>query len=260
MKTPVVTIFVVCVLVACLALAFYNYREHGARPEDITISRHDAEKLKKTKLSGDEQAALQNYELAIEEYTKALRVSSTDAFLYNDRGAAYYQLGLENANPPISEDELDYGLEVDARLLEAAESLALVEEKLKETNSGIITAVVNNEAASKQIQSKMLSLGHFVHVEEEAEDDDTEFWLTIIVGKTRESFLNAQKDYLKAIDIKYVKDKEGRKYSNYSVASRNLGTLYFRMGRKKEAMIQWRRALELEPTDDELRELIGSYE
>lgn len=260
MKTPAITIFVVCVLIVCLALAIYNYRTHGARPENLGISKYDADKLKKTRLSGEEQMYMLNFEAAIEEYTKALQVSTTDAFLYNDRGAAYYQLGMESANPPISEDELDYGLEVDARHKEAAKALAMVKEKLKETDSGIITAVVNDEDASGQIKTDIRPLGHYVHVEEEVEDDKREFWLTIIVGKTKEAFLYAQKDYLKAIDIKFVKDREGRKYSNYSVASRNLGTLYFRMGRKKEAMIQWRRALELEPTDDELRELIGSYE
>ncbi len=347
MKTPAITIFVVCVLIVCLALAIYNYRTHGARPENLGISKHDADKLKKTRLSGKEQMYMLNFEAAIEEYTKALRVSTTDAFLYNDRGTAYYQLGVESVNPPSfmfsigskyqtdldsgsisaalqqefwnnefalsqnatvlvqrrdiqwridynngqvyiilkeesilfiireeesalniyspprSEDELGYGLEVDARHKEATEALAMVKEKLKETeetDSGIITAVVSGEDVSKQIQTDIRSLEHYVHVEEEVEDDKREFWLTIIVGKTKEAFLYAQKDYLKAIDIKFVKDREGRKYSNYSVASRNLGTLYFRMGRKKEAMIQWRRALELEPTDDELRELIGSYE
>ena len=136
----------------------------------------------------------------------------------------------------------------------------MVKEKLKETDSGIITAVVNDEDASGQIETDIRSLEHYVHVEEEVEEDKREFWLTIIVGKTKEAFLNAQRDYLKAIDIKSVKDSDGRKYSNFSTASRNLGTLYFRMGRKKEAMDQLRRALELEPTDEELRELIGSYE
>ena len=233
MKTPAITIFVACVLIACLALAVYNYRKHGARPENLGISKHDADKLKKTRLSGEEQRYMLNFEAAIEEYSKALRISPTDAFLYNDRGTAYYQLGIESANPPISEDELDYGLEVDARHSEATKALAMVKEKLKETDSGIITAVVNDEDASGQIETDIRSLKHYVHVEEEVEEDKREFWLTIIVGKTKEAFLNAQKDYLKAIDIKFVKDGEGRKYSNYSVASRNLGTLYFRMGRKK---------------------------
>jgi tetratricopeptide (TPR) repeat protein len=260
MKTPAITIFVVCILILCLVLAFYNYRKHGARPNDIIISKYDAEKLKKDKNSGEKQVYMENYEAAIKEYTKAIKISPTDSILYNDRGTAYYHLGLENANPPLSEDELDYGIEADARHTEAPEALAIVKDKLKETDSGIITAVVDNESTSEQIENSIRSMGHYVHAEEETENGEKEYWLTIIVGKTKEAFLNAQRDYLKAIDIQSVKDSNGRKYSNYSTASRNLGTLYFRMGRKKEAMEQLRRALELEPTDEELRELIGSYE
>jgi Flp pilus assembly protein TadD len=32
------------------------------------------------------------------------------------------------------------------------------------------------------------------------------------------------------------------------------------MGRKKDAVAQWRRALQIEPTDAELRNLLGEYE
>ncbi|MFC1719407.1 hypothetical protein ACFL6S_37500, partial [Candidatus Poribacteria bacterium] len=106
-----------------------------------------------------------------------------------------------------------------------------------------------------------LSLGHYVHVEEEdTDEDEKEFWVTIITGETKDAFLNAEKEYLKSINIKYVKDSDGRRYSNYATVSRNLGTLYFRIGRKKEAISQWRRAMELEPSDAELRELLDKYE
>ena len=261
MKTPVITIFVVCVLIVGLALAFYDYRKHGAREQRLDITRSEADILKDTKESGAEQSYRQNYEKAIDEYKRALQLSPRDAYLHNDLGTAYYRLGLQSMEPAMEEGEFGFGIEVDARL-EGSKPLKMAQEALKRTKSGIITAVVNNEADSKEIETYARSLGHYAHAEEEQTEDigSKEFWLTIITGKTNELFLEAEREYLKAIDIKSVKDGEGREYSNYSTASRNLGTLYFRMGRKKDAIAQWRRALQIEPTDAELRNLLGKYE
>lgn len=261
MKTPAITIFVVCILVVGLAWAVYDYRKHGLRQQDEDISRSEAARLKETRESGAEQSYKQDYESAIEQYKKALKISPRDAYLHNDLGAAYYKMGLESINPPVAEDEFGFGNEVDARYLETPEALEGVKEAAGKTQSGIITAVVENEAAKSEIEAYAQSLEHYVHIElEEVEDGSREFWLTIITGKTKEAFLNAEKEYLRAINIKSVKDSSGRRYSNYSTASRNLGTLYFRMGRKKDAIAQWRRALQVEPTDAELRNLLGKYE
>jgi tetratricopeptide (TPR) repeat protein len=261
MRTPVITIFVVCVLVMGLALALYDYRKHGVRQQDIGISKSQAHKLKTNSESAAEQSHKENYETAIDEYKQALKVSPRDAYLHNDLGTAYYRLGLENMNPPVEEGDFGYGNEVDARHLEGSEPLEEVKQELSKMESGIVTAVVNDESIEKEISTYARSLGHYAHVEEEAkENGGKEFWVTIITGKTREAFLDAERAYLRAINIKSIKDKGGRRYSNYATASRNLGTLYFRMGRKRDAVNQWRRAFQLEPTDAELRNLLGKYE
>ena len=126
-----------------------------------------------------------------------------------------------------------------------------------------MTAVVNEEADGKKIKAHALSLGHYVHIEKETiEDGGIEYWLTIVTGGTKEAFLKAEEEYLRAINIKSVKDDNGRRYSTYPSVSRNLGALYFRMGRRKDAVAQWRRALQLEPNSDdstELRTLIEEY-
>jgi tetratricopeptide (TPR) repeat protein len=261
MRTPFITIFVVCILVVAIPLLFYDYKKHGARPQSLGISRTEADRLRETRESGAEQSYKENYEDAIEKYERALKISPRDAYLHNDLGTAYYRLGLESMEPPMLEEEFGFGIEVDARHLEGSKPLERVEEALRRIESGIITAVVNDEATNTEIERYARSLDHYAHVEEEeTEDNDREFWLTIVTGRTKELFLKAEREYLKAIDIKSVKDANGRKYSNYSTASRNLGTLYFRMGRKKDAIAQWRRALQIEPTDAELRNLLGEYE
>jgi tetratricopeptide (TPR) repeat protein len=260
MRTPVITIFVVCVLVIGLALAFYDYKKHGVRTEPTNFSKSEGDTLKRTKESGDEQFLKENYEGAVKQYQRALQMWPRDAHLYNDLGASYYRLGLQSMDSPMAEDEFDFGVEVDARY-EGAKPLEMVQEKLAETKSGIITAVVGEEADKTEIETYARSQGKHIHVEvEDLEDGEKEYWLTILTGKTKDEFLKAERAYLDAINIKSVRDDSGRRHSTYPSASRNLGTLYFRMGRKKEAVAHWQRALQLEPTDAELRALISKYE
>ena len=115
---------------------------------------------------------------------------------------------------------------------------------------------MNEETVGKKIEAHALSLGHNVHIEEEdTEDGGMEYWLTIITGGTKEAFQKAEEEYLRAIKIKSVKADTGRRYSTYPGASRNLGALYFRIGRRKDAVAQWQRALQLEPNGEDSREL-----
>lgn len=260
MRTPIITIFVVCILIVGVALALRDYSKHGLRTEEPGISKSEADVLTQTKEAGDEAFQKENYEGAINKYQRALEMWPRDANLLNDLGAAYYRWGLQLMEPPIAEDKFDFGVEVDARY-EGAKPLKMVKEKLEETKSGIITTVVNDEADKMEIQDYALSLKHYVYIEEEdIEDSEKEYWLTIITGAAKEKFLKAEELYRNAIKIKSVKDENGRRYSTYPSASRNLGTLYFRMGRKKDAVAQWRRALQLEPADAELRNLLDKYE
>jgi tetratricopeptide (TPR) repeat protein len=266
MKTPIVTVFIVAVLVIGLGLALYDYKTRGLHENPIGISRTQAEMLRRARVVGEEKANQKDYVGAIEEYKRAIRVSPKDPYIRNDLGAAYYSLGLKVMNPPIPEEEENgYGTEVDARYGDNKEqireqALTKLKEALDKTESGLITVVVRNSALGKEIETSNNSLGNYVHTEEEIKDDGTKnYWITIIKGKTKDYFIDAEKEYLQSIELLSVRDSSGRKYSAYSVASRNLGTLYFRMGRKKDALANWQRALQLEPADQDLRKLVDSY-
>jgi len=267
MKTPIVTVFIVAVLIIGLGLAFYDYKTRGFHEKPIGMSRTQSEALKKARLVGEEKANQQDYIGAIVEYKRAIQISPRDPYIHNDLGAAYYYLGLKAINPPISEDEdLGYGIEVDARYYTGTkeqireQALTKLKEAIDQTESGIITVVATNLALSKEIETSTRSMGNYVHIEEDAKDDGSkDYWITIIKGKAKDYFLNAEKEYLQAIDLLSVKDASGHRYSGYSVASRNLGTLYFRMGKKKDAIENWQRALQLEPSDQELRKLVDTY-
>jgi len=262
MKTPIVTVFIVAVLVIGLGLAFYDYKKHGVHENPIGISRTQAEMLKKSRIEGEDKLKRQDYSGAIEEFKKAIQISPRDPYIHNDLGAAYYNMGLKVMNPPIPDDEdLGYGTEVDARYNNTKEqTFEKLKETLDKTESGIITVVVKDQPVSKEIESYIRPMGHYIHVEEEVRDDGgKDYWITIIKGKTKDYFINAEKEYIQSIDLLYVRDASGRKYSSYSIASRNLGTLYFRMGKKKDALANWQRALQLEPSDQDLRRLVDSY-
>ena len=266
MKTPIVTIFIVAVLIIGLGLAFYDYKTHGIHEKTIGISKSQAETLRRARLSGEDKVQQQDYTGAVESFKRAIQISPRDPYIHNDLGAAYYHMGLKAMNPPIPEDEdLGYGAEVDARYGNTREQIreqafTKLKEALDKTESGTITVIVKDQTISKEIESYIHPMEHYVHVEEENRDDGgKDYWITTIKGKTKDFFLSAEKEYLQAIDLLSVKDASGRKYSGYSVASRNLGTLYFRMGKKKDALANWQRALQLEPSDEELRQLVNSY-
>ena len=261
MKTPFITIFVVAILIIGLFLAFYDYKKHGIHEQPIGISRSQSDTLKKARLKGEQLSEQKNYEAAIQEYKKAIQISPKDPYIHNDLGAAYYYLGLKAMNPPIPEDEdMGYGTSVDARALTKEQMTEKIKEALDIVKSGVITVVVKDPTMSKDIESFIRPTGNYVYIEDEPrEDGGKNYWATIITGITKDYFLNAEKEYLASVDLLFVRDATGRKYSSYAVASRNLGTLYFRMGKKKEAVSNWQRALQLEPSDEELKNLVDSY-
>ena len=261
MKTPFVTIFVVAILIIGLFLAFYDYKKHGAHEQSMGISRSQSDTLKRARLKGEQLSEQKNYEGAMQEYKKAIQISPKDPYIHNDLGAAYYCLGLKAMDPAIPEDEdMGYGTSIDARSLTKEQTLEKIKEALNTVKSGVITVVVKDQVISKDIESFILPTGNYIHIEDEPrEDGGRNYWATIIIGITKDYFLSAEKEYLASIDLLFVRDATGRKYSSYAVASRNIGTLYFRMGKKKEAVNNWQRALQLEPSDQELKKLVDSY-
>ena len=262
MKTPVITIFVLVVMIIGIFLIFYDYKKHGLREEPIGISKSQAESVKRARTRGEEKVKQQDYSGAIEEFRRATKMLPTDPYVHNDLGDAYYELGMRSINPPVPPDEdIGYGTEVDARFMKDKKQIfESLEQAMDMTASGVITVAVNSQPIAKEIEDYIEPLDHFVHIEEETkENGEKDYWVTIIKGPTKEYFLNAEEEYLKAIDLLYVKDSSGRKFSSYSVASRNLGTLCHRMGRKKDALSNWQRALQLEPSDQDLKRLVDSF-
>lgn len=262
MKTPVVTIFVVSVMIVGIFLIFYDYKKHGLREEPIGMSRSQAELVKKARIRGEDKVKQLDYLGAVEDFSRAVKMMPTDPYIRNDLGAAYYELGMRSIEPPVPPDEdIGYGIEIDGRFMESKKQIFdKLKEALDTTISGIITVVVNDQAISKEILDYIKPLDHYIHIEEETkEDGKKDYWITIIKGQTKDYFLKAEREYLEAINILSVRDSTGRKYSSYSVASRNLGTLYHRMGRKKDALMNWQRALQLEPSDQDLKRLVDSF-
>jgi tetratricopeptide (TPR) repeat protein len=262
MKTPVITIFVVSVMIIGIFLIFYDYKKHGLHETPIGISRSQAEAVKKARIRGEDKVKNQDYLGAINDFSRASKMLPKDPYIHNDLGAAYYEFGMRSINPPVPPDEdIGYGNEVDARFMDNKEEVfAKLKEALDMTISGVVTIAVNNQPLSKEINDYIKPMNHYIHIEEEVKDDGgKDYWITILKGPTKDYFLNAEAEYIEAINLLSVRDTKGRKYSSYPVASRNLGTLYHRMGRRKEALENWQRALQLEPSDQDLKRLVDSF-
>ncbi len=79
MRTPVIMIFLVCVLImGIVALAVYDYKRRGFRTEGPGISKSEADTLRRTREKGDELFEKQDYKSAIMKYEQASEMAPRD--------------------------------------------------------------------------------------------------------------------------------------------------------------------------------------
>jgi tetratricopeptide (TPR) repeat protein len=201
---------------------FRNLREEG---------KNLAETGEKYYEDGDLNKALEYYNKAIETYTQALKIRPENAEIHNDLGAVYYNLG-KAVSEPIWTDDL--------RKRSLSEALDVLQEALKEVKSGVIVLTFSDKTIAEKVMKFALSQGYYAHINPE---EGGEFDLYVIKGRTKDAFLKAESEFLRAKTIK----------ERYAPAYRNLGALYISMGRKEEGIQNLELALRIEPYDKELR-------
>lgn len=173
------------------------------------------------------------YDLAADYYNQALKLRPNDAHLHNDLASTYHYMGKSAFSSPQTED---------VRGLSNDQVLRRISETLKLIDSGVLIITVDDPNQAQKIVDYATSQQCLANIGSEK----SKYIATIVKGKTKEAFLKAESEYQKAIQIK----------SRYAPAHRNLGTLYYEMGKKKEALELWRRALKIEPSDDNLKEYL----
>ena len=220
----------IAALVICIAIVGVYFAFKSDQPSKDAIG--ESEEVKDLKDIARAYAEANEYEKAIEYYTEALKMRPEDAYLHNDIGAVYYNMGIDAAG------ETWPSWEEDLTNMSSVTALHQLQQALSEVQSGVIVMTVNSKKVMDTLANYASKSGCYVHLEHHQRTSD----MTIIKGATMEAFRKAESELLRAKDLK----------PRYSAAYENIGSLYYRMGRKNDAVIMWKSALDLEPTNKKL--------
>jgi tetratricopeptide (TPR) repeat protein len=151
----------------------------------------------------------------------------------------YYKQGLRFAGPnwPSWEKEL-----IDEAPNEAVAELKIAIDK---TTSGVIVFKTRDEAVADAIEDEAKQLGGEVY----RQRWENEITLNILIGETKTYLLRARDNYLYALDLK----------PTHSVAYRNLGSFFMKVGKTDTALDYFQEAHELDPRDTELEEYLNQF-
>lgn len=227
--SPVSIITLVLIAAAILTVWLFSRKSQLSESQKETWLQ-EGDKVALTKRLAESYLKDEKYDLAVEYYIQAIRLRPGDAHIHNDLGSTYHYMGKADAVASQNED---------ARGSSTSEVLQKTAAALNLIDSGIIRITVDGKNQADKVVSYAVSLQGIAYISPEK----SKHLVTIVTGKTKEAFLKAESEYRKAIQIK----------ARYAPAYRNLGTLYYEMGRPKEAIDFWRMALKLDPSDKALK-------
>ncbi len=199
----------------------------------------ESEEFKQLRSDATDAFNAGKYEQAIILYDKALRMRPENAEVYNDLGAVYYEQGLKYAGPswPSWEKEI--------RDTSYATAIAELQTALAQVDSGMVTFKTrDDDVASALVEHAKKLGGEVYHARWE-----NEITLNILIGQTRVYLLKARDAYLRALDLK----------PSHSVAYRNLGSLFMKVGKTDTAIDYYEEAYKLDPRDTELEEYLNQF-
>lgn len=226
-----IPIIIVVIVLAVFITAYFTFR--GEPPSEALISESD--EVRNLREQAARYTAAADYEQAIAAYTEALHLRPENAYFHNNLGAVYYNIGVDAAEP-WEEDVTDKT---------PFDALNQLQQALSQLKSGIIVMKVNDADVMNILENHARSIRAYVHTEHHQRTSD----VNIITGKTMEAFRKAESEFWRAKDLK----------PGYAVPYESLGALYYRMGRHRDALTQWRNALELEPNNKRLRRYLSQF-
>lgn len=236
MKLQLPTLIAVCIAILLIGGIYFFGRD---KPDLGIAVNLESEEFKQLRSDAQDAFNAGKYAQAIELYSEALKMRPENAEVYNDLGAVYYEQGLQYAGPEWPSWQKDIlGNSVE-------DALAELHTAFEHTDSGIIHFKTRKEAIANAIAEEAKARGGEVY----RERWENEISLNILTGQTKDYLLKARNHYLRALDLK----------PTHSVAYRNLGSFYMKVGRTDKAVDFYQEAYKLDPRDAELEEYLNQF-
>ncbi len=236
MKLQLPTLIAVCLAILLVGSIYFFVGDKSELGIAVNLESEEFKQLRTHATDAFNAGQLQQ---AIELYSEALKMRPENAEIYNDLGSVYYEQGLKYAGPswPSWEQEL--------RDESRDEAIAELKIAINKTTSGAITFKTRHEAVADAIEVEAKQLGGEVY----RQRWENEITLTVLIGETKVYLLRARDHYMRALDLK----------TTHSVAYRNLGSFYMKVGRTDIALDHYEEAYKLDPRDAELEEYLNQF-
>ena len=236
MKLQLPTLIAVCLAILLIGGIYFFV---GDKPQLGIAINLESEEFKQLRTHATDAFNAGRYQQAIELYSEAIKMRPENAEIYNDLGTVYYEQGLKYAGPswPSWEKELS-SESPDAAVME-------LKVAIDKTASGAIMFKTRDEAAADAIEKEAKQFGGEVY----RQRWENEITLNILIGETKAYLLRARDHYIRALDLK----------PTHSVAYRNLGSFYMKVGKTDSALDYYQEAYKLDPRDAELEEYLNQF-
>ncbi len=239
MKLQLPTLIAVCIA-TLLVVGISIFVFFGTDDSELGIAVNlESEEFKQLRTHATDAFNAGRYQQSIELYSTALKMRPENAEIYNDLGTVYYEQGLRFAGPswPSWEKEL--------RDETTDEPIAELYTAVEQTESGAIVFKTRDDTVADALENAAKALEAQVY-RQRWENETT---LTILIGDTKTYLLRARDHYIRALDLK----------PTHSVAYRNLGSFYMKVGRTDKALDYYEEAYKLDPRDAELEEYLNQF-
>ncbi|MXV73246.1 tetratricopeptide repeat protein [Candidatus Poribacteria bacterium] len=236
MKLQLPTLIAVCLAILLIGSIYFFV---GNKSELGIAVNLESEEFKQLRTHATDAFNTGRYQQAIELYSEAIKMRPENAEIFNDLGAVYYKQGIRFAGPnwPSWEKEL-----IDETPDEAVAELKVAIDK---TISGALMFKTRDEAVADAIEDEAKRFGGEVY----RQRWENEITLNILIGETKTYLLRARYHYLYALDLK----------PTHSVAYRNLGSFFMKVGKTDSALDYYQEAYKLDPRDTELEEYLNQF-
>ena len=236
MKLQLPTLIAVCVAILLIGGIYFFGRD---KPELGIAVNLESEEFKQIRTHATDAFNAGKYQQAIELYSMALKMRPENAEIYNDLGTVYYEQGLRYAGPSWPSWEKELREETPDQAVEELNAA------VTKTTSGVVVLKTRDDAVADAIEKHGQQLDGEVY----RQRWENEITVSILIGDTKTYLLRARDHYYRALDLK----------PTHSVAYRNLGSFYMKVGKTDTALDHYQEAYKLDPRDTELEEYLNQF-